>query len=338
MTVIGRPGGELMKRCAAAGIPAVPLRLRNYLRPTTILGLARELRRAQAEVVVAYDERSLRVAALATRLVRGKGGACPPLVFYYGLEGSFKNTAYNRIVVTPRVSRVIANAHAIAEELLAFGWIPKERMRVIYDGVDPTPIQSADPSGVREELGVTPDDVVALVVARLVPDKGHAFLLDAVGRIADPSARPVLWFAGQGGEEAHLREKVTALGLEGRVRLLGFRTDVPRLLRAVDMLIHPSRREGAPNAVREAMCAGLPVAAVAASGTPELMVEGETGYLSPIGDVEALRNNVERLVRDRGLRKRMGEAGLQRALSEFSEETCAERWLTVLQEAVSAAP
>lgn len=327
VTVVGQPGAELGERCQESGIPYVPVAFGRYYAPATVFGLDRALDGLRPDTLVCYDERSLRVAAVASRFRRRA-----PLVFYYGLEGSFKNKPFNRVVVGPRVSRWIANAHAIGEELLSFGWIDRDRLRVIYDGVDPAPILQADPAGVRQELGAGPDDVVVLTVARLVPEKCHGLLLQALAGL-DGRYPFQSWIAGEGPEAEALRAQVERLGLEGRVRLLGFRPDVPRLLRAADMLCHPSRREGAPNAVREAMVAGLPVVATAASGTPELMVEGETGLLSPVGDAGALSRNLARVLADGSLRRRMGEAGRERALREFSEDLCAERWLEVLSEA-----
>ncbi len=329
-TVVGRPDGELARRCPGASIPFAPLSPGRYWSPAAARSLATVLREVSADVAVCYDERAVRLGALAARAAGG-----PPVAYYYGLEGSFKDKPYNRLVVAPRIACVIANAAAIGGELVTAGLVPGERMRVIYDGVDPTPVLEADPTGAREELGAGPEDVVAITAARLVADKAHALLLDALADVAVREPRLKVWIAGEGPEEPALRARIAELGLEGRAFLLGFRPDVPRLLRAADLLCHPSRREGAPNAVREAMVAGLPVAATAASGTPELVVEGETGLLSPVDDRAALARNLERLAADAGLRARMGAAGRERALTLFSEDHCAEEWLKALGEVLS---
>lgn len=328
LTVAG-PDAELQSRCAGEGVPAAAVAFHRYYSPRTFLPLAGTLRAFRPDAVVTYDERAVRAAGLAVRLL----GARPPaLVHYHGLEGAFKNKPYNRLVVAPRVARFVPNAAALGEELAGFGWIPRARIHVIYDGVDMAPIDAADPAGVREELGCAPEDVVALVVARLVPEKGHAFLIDSLADL--PQRFPALrfWVAGEGPEAAPLEALLRERRLEACVRLLGFRRDVPRLLRAADLLCHPSRREGAPNAVREAMAAGLPVVAVAASGTPELLDAGRTGFLVPIGDAATLRESLARLAADPALRRGMGAAGREKARAEFSEERCAERWLELLEE------
>lgn len=327
VTVLAPRDSELERCCRAEGLVFHPVEFGRYYAPSSIRALATALRKTSPHVVVCYDERSARIGALAAGRV--------PVVYYLGLEGSFKNKPYNRLVVAPRVRRFVANAEATRDELARFGWIAAERLHVIHNGVDPAPIDAADPSGVRAELGACAADVVVLVVARLVPEKGHDFLLPVLAQLA--AARPTLkvWFAGDGPEQERLQAEIGRLHLGQTVRLLGFRADVPRLLRAADVLCHPSRREGAPNAVREAMVASLPVAAVSASGTPEVVSQGETGLLSAVGDSEALRANLEALLDSPELRRRLGEAGRHRALTVFSEDRCAEQWLRLLEGCVS---
>jgi len=330
ITVVGSPGGELARRCEAEQIPFSPVLLRHDVSPAAMIGLARALRKAEADVVICCNERAARVGVIAARLARPDRPL--PVVYRNGLEGSFKNKAHNRLLVGPRVARYVVNAEATRQELLAFGWVPPDRLRLIYNGVAPAPLDAAVPTGVREELGAAPDAVVALVAARLAPEKGHALVIDAVAELAAAHPRLRVWMAGEGPEAERLRAAVQSRGVGGRVRLLGFRPDVPRLMRAADLFCHPSRREGAPNAVLEAMAAGLPVVAVAASGTSELVTDGETGLLSPVGDDTAFRRNLAALASDPDLRRRLGAAGRARALDEFSEARSTDRWLELLAE------
>jgi glycosyltransferase involved in cell wall biosynthesis len=103
------------------------------------------------------------------------------------------------------------------------------------------------------------------------------------------------------------------------------------MCRAADVLCHPTRREGIPNVVREAMVAGMAVVATAASGTPEIVTHGETGLLSPVNDEAALRANLKRVLEEPDLRARLGRAGRERALREFTEEQCARRWVELFE-------
>jgi glycosyltransferase involved in cell wall biosynthesis len=298
--------------------------------------LAKNLRRGRPDVVICCNERAVRVAALARALpVVGVRGI--PIVYRNGLEGSYKNKPFNRYIVDPRIDRHVGNADAIRRELLSYGWIAPERVRVIYNGVDPLPLREADPGGLREELGAAAADVVVLTAARLVAQKGHPLLLEAVARM-DASDRPQFWLAGDGPDAEALQQQVDRLGLGRWVHLLGFRADVARLLRAADFLCHPSRREGAPNIVLEAMVAGLAVVALDASGTVELVADGRTGLLSAVGDVAGLAESLRRMTRDKALRERLGRAGQERALTEFTEERSTDRWMDLLNEVVKGGP
>jgi glycosyltransferase involved in cell wall biosynthesis len=322
VTVVGHPGGELETRCAAEGIVFSPVLLRHDLSLPAVWALRKALAACGAEVVVCCNQRAVRVGVLAA--------AGRPVVFRNGLEGSFKNKAHNRLLAGPRVARYVVNAEAVRQELLSFGWIPESRLRLIYNGVDPAPIDEADPAGVREELGAAAQDVVVLMAARMVPEKGHTSLVEAAAAISHARAR--FWLAGEGPAMEAVRARIEALGVGDRVRLLGFRADLPRLLRAADLLCHPSVREGAPNVVLEAMAAGLPVVGVDASGTAELVRHGETGLLAAPGDTAGLREHLEAVIGDEALRRRLGTAGRERARSEFSEERSFDQWAALLLE------
>ncbi len=326
--IIARKGGELAHRAREQGFDVREFEYRKHTSPSLLREFAGWLREWKPDVVLGWNEHSIRAGCVAARFA---GLPRRPLtIYYHGLEACFKNKAYNRYLVGPWTDLFVPNAEALAEELRSFGWIPSAKIHTIYDGVDPTAIDAADPTGVRESLEVKPDEVVGVVVARLVPEKGHAFLFEQLPPFVKRHPELRLWIAGEGPELERLTAQLKDLGLERCVQLLGFRDDIPRLLRAADLLVHPSRKEGAPNAVREGMVAGLAVVAVAASGTPELMVGGVTGLLSAIGDGPELAKNLEAVLSDADLRRRMGVAGRQRALTEFSEDTCAERWLALM--------
>lgn len=330
VTVFGRPGSAMQERCREHGFAFQEVSLRRYWSPTDVLDLARNLRRRSVDVALCYDQTSIRLGSLAAPFARVKGRA-PAVVYYYGLVGSFKNKGWNRLIVAPQVSSVVSNAEAGRQELLGFGCFRKEQLEVIYDGVDPVPIQQADPTGLREELGAGPDDLVVLTAARLVSEKAIPFMVEVLAGLMSETPRLRSWILGEGPEEPRVRKRIGELGLVDRIRVLGFRADAPRFFRAADVLCHPTRREGIPNVVREAMVAGIPVVATAASGTPEIVTHGETGLLSPVNDEAALRGNLKSVLEDPELRTRLGRAGQERALREFTEEQCARRWVELFE-------
>jgi sugar transferase (PEP-CTERM/EpsH1 system associated) len=148
--------------------------------------------------------------------------------------------------------------------------------------------------------------------------KGYPILVEAFVRLAQTHPSTHLVFVGDGPERPKLVEQARGAGLSDRVTFIADQPDVPGLLPALDILALPSLFEGMPNVVIEAMAAGLPVVATAVGGTPEVVIDGETGLLVPPSDPEALANALSKLLREPDLRQRMGQSGRQRAFEQFN--------------------
>jgi glycosyltransferase involved in cell wall biosynthesis len=196
------------------------------------------------------------------------------------------------------------------------------RVTRIYNGIDMErfrPGAQAEPGGdlhdLRRECGIPPEAPVVAVVARLQALKGHEDLLRCLPELwrRFPELRVLL--AGQGPHEDHLRATAADLDGRGRVLFLGHCPDVRPVLQAADLFVLPSHREGLPNAVLEAMAMGVPVVATAAGGTGEVVVDAETGLLTPPGDPAALGAALRRLLEDTALRQRLVD-GARRHLEE----------------------
>jgi glycosyltransferase involved in cell wall biosynthesis len=182
---------------------------------------------------------------------------------------------------------------------------------------------------VREELGVSRDRTVIIAVSRLVWHKGYPELAAAMRSV--PEAE--LWVVGERLESdrgADMEALLRAAGLGYRLRMLGYRTDIPALLAAADIFALPSRFEGLPMSVIEAMLTGLPVVASNVRGPAEQVEDGVTGLAIPPGDPIALGSALGRLVRDPDLRARMGKAGRQRALDRYDEAKVLSHTLDLL--------
>ncbi len=203
----------------------------------------------------------------------------------------------------------------------------------VLNGRDPA-VFRPDPAAraaVRAELGAPEADCVVVVVSRLVRHKGHPELLRAMERV--PGA--VLWVVGErlpsdhGADlEPHFARAEAALG--PRLKRLGYRHDVARILAAADVFALPSHFEGLPMSIIEAMLTGLPVVATDIRGPREQVVPEETGLLVPPADDAPLAAALARLAGDPALRLRMGEAGRARALDLFDESRVVGRTLDLL--------
>jgi glycosyltransferase involved in cell wall biosynthesis len=160
---------------------------------------------------------------------------------------------------------------------------------------------SPEVNGLRAELGFQPSDHIFLTVGRLVTQKGHSFLLDAIPEVvaAFPAARFV--FVGDGPLRPELEDRVAALRIQDLVRFLGIRDDIPLLLSTADGFILPSLWEGLPIALLEAMSAGLPVIATDVEGVDEVIQNGENGLLVPPADPTALAAAILHMLSDPNL-------------------------------------
>jgi glycosyltransferase involved in cell wall biosynthesis len=182
---------------------------------------------------------------------------------------------------------------------------------------------------VRTELGVPSDRVVIIAVSRLVWHKGYPELAAAMRSV--PEAE--LWVVGErldSDRGADMAALLRTSGLGYRLRMLGYRTDIPALLAAADIFTLPSRFEGLPMSIIEAMLTALPVVATNVRGPAEQVIDGVTGLSVPVGDAPALGSALGRLVRDPGLRAAMGHAGRQRALDRYDEAKVLSRTLDLL--------
>jgi len=181
----------------------------------------------------------------------------------------------------------------------------------------------------RTAIGTPPDRVVILIAGRLVAEKGYRELIEAM-RTVDAE----LWAIGARLDSDHaagIEDVMHVLeqdpSLKERIHFLGYRSDMPDLLRAADIFTLPSHREGMPRSIIEAMLSGLPVVATDIRGSREEVVDGKTGLLVPVNDSRALADALNRLVSDAALRTAMGRDGLERARVHFVEDTVIGRQL-----------
>ena len=227
--------------------------------------------------------------------------------------------------------RVVANAEAVRQYLVRRGADPR-RVVTIRNGVDFSRFAtSLDRDPVRRAFGFGPEHTVAAVVARLEPQKGQDVVLEVAARLRDrfPGLRWLL--VGGGGAEASLRAEAARRGLGDRVVFTGFRTDSADLLRASDLSVLVSTKEGLSNTLLESLTAGLPVIASRVGGNAEVVAAG-AGLLVPPRDAHALATAVELLVADPAAAARMGARGREHVRREFAVERMVDETIALYEE------
>lgn len=217
---------------------------------------------------------------------------------------------------------ITANSKIGLAKLQGQGFDPS-RLRAIINGVDLqrfSPKTKSEQLLQRQLLGIPANTTLIGMVARLSYPKDQAALLRALHWLICQELDVHGIIVGAGSLLSSLETLAGELNIKGRVHFLGAREDIPTCLCVMDIFAFSSLWEGMPNAVLEAMAMGLPVVATAVAGTTEVVVEGETGFLVPPSDSDKLAERLLCLIRDPGLRVRMGAAGRQRAVSVFSLE------------------
>lgn len=230
-------------------------------------------------------------------------------------------------VTTFRMSGLVAvSDYVLKRDMERFG-VRHPFARRIYNGIDLQ--RFVPPPGGRR------GPPTALAVASLIPEKGIHVLIEAFSRIDLPEAR--LNVAGEGPELSRLQELARSRGIDSRVDFLGLRDDVQSLLQGAHIFVHPCIWEEAFGlTLAEALATGCPVVASEIGATPEIVTDRETGLLVPPGDVNALATAVGSLLRDSGIRERLGDGARGRASERFSLDASANAHLDCYEEVATA--
>jgi glycosyltransferase involved in cell wall biosynthesis len=234
--------------------------------------------------------------------------------------------------------RVIAISEEIRRVLLQAG-VPAEKVVCVPSAADLRAVeQPVSHDALCEALELPPDSIVIGVVAQLIERKGHSYLLRAFADIAAALPKARLVFFGRGPLADSLRAQAAALNVIERVVLAGFRTDMAKLMGAIDLVVHPATAEGLGVALLEAAAARRPIVASAVGGIPEIVHNGESGLLVPPRDVNALATAVLRVLRDPELAQRLGEGARARVVARHSVPAMAAGNLAVYRAVLGSEP
>ncbi|HET7847661.1 MAG TPA: glycosyltransferase [Pseudolabrys sp.] len=326
-------GGSLQAELAASGVNvrAAPPHKPATARVLNAAGaLRREIRRLRPDIIHFFLPEPYLVGSLAAVGVPGtiKVMSRRSLADY---QRNHPVLARLERHLHRSVAALIANSTAVAEQLMDESGAPR-KVGIIRNGIDVPPIVSIEARAARRrELGIPDDCIVFAVVANLIPYKGHADLLSALGGLRGRMLKPwrLLAIGRDEGIGASLTKQALSLGLGDNILWLGERRDVPVLLSAADVGLLPSHQEGFSNALIEMMAAGLPVIATAVGGNLDAIVKGESGSLVPVRDPAALGQAIATLYDSAALRARLGAAARARVERLFSLDACVRRYVNL---------
>lgn len=328
-------GSPSAARLRARGVEPQLVGIRRLVEPAALARTRRQLQRIRpdllhthlgvADVHGGLAARSLGIPSLSTIHLMARRSS-----------GDRRTDAKERLTAAIRrrtAARVITVSEAARGAYVDAGWDRADHVVTVHNGIAPDPPATA-PGALRAELGLAPEDLVIGIVAVLRPGKGHDVLVEAVQRLRPRFPRLRVLVIGDGPALPQIRELVAPLG--DAVRLLGHRSDVPALLGALDVLLHPTLQDAFPTVLLEAGEAGTPVIATAVGGIPEIVDDGRTGLLLPAPPTaDAVAPLLERLLADGDERARLGAAARARFESHFTAAAWASR-LRELYDAVLA--
>jgi glycosyltransferase involved in cell wall biosynthesis len=293
--------------------------------------VACHLRRVGAAVLCCSGYKSDLIGWLAARRL-----GIPAVCISHGwTAATFRvriNEAADRLVMRC-MDRIVCVSEGQAVKVRRSG-IPEGRIEVIRNAIRASAFDRPDPAyrALLQGLFPVPPRIVVGGAGRFSPEKGYGQLVEAAALVtrSDPGIGFVLF--GDGPLRHDIVRQIAALGLERRCVLAGFRTDLDRFLPHLSMLAQSSFTEGLPVVVLEALAAGVPVVATAVGGTPEVIASGETGYLVPPGQPEALAQRILDLARDDAGRQAMGERARKHVRENFTLEAQSLRYQRLFED------
>jgi glycosyltransferase involved in cell wall biosynthesis len=313
VVVVTRPGKGWAEKCAEAGLPYHAVPMRSAADVNSVPPLVRILRRHRIQVVHAQKGRARTLAMMAGLFTK-----IPVLILNRGV--SFPIDAFGKLgYTTKRVSAIVAVSESIKRGLVSQG-VPADKIHVIYSSTDTARFHpGVDRTRVRHELGLGPEHYLITQIG-IRSSKGNDDTMDAMKAVVMKAPQVRLLFVGANEAKAKiLLEKAAARGLGDRTHVFLYREDIPEILAASDVCVDASYAGlGITGALREALAVETAVIGTEIAGNPELITDGETGYLFPPRDVGALARAILRTIEDPGRATAMARTGRKRVEEEFS--------------------
>jgi glycosyltransferase involved in cell wall biosynthesis len=295
--------------------------------PAAIRRLVREIQRVRPHILHTHTAKAGAVGRTAALLA---GDARPPVIVhtYHGhvLRGYFDPIRTRFFRETERAlarhtTRLIAVGPEVRDDLVALGVAPAEQFVVIRLGIDLEQRVSGDRRAeFRRLFGVPEERFVVGWIGRMTTIKRVPDVLLSFRALLDRGVDAALCLVGDGPDRAAVERQAAELGIARHILSVGYQEDVAPYYSFFDALVLPSANEGTPVVAIEALAAGRPVVATRVGGLPDVVSEGEDGFLVEVGDVDGVAAALERLARDPALRARMGAAGPPRVIPRYRVE------------------
>ncbi|HEX8741486.1 MAG TPA: glycosyltransferase family 4 protein [Casimicrobiaceae bacterium] len=335
VTIYAARGARLVGEAPRYGLAAIELPI-GRKRIGGICALAREFDLRRFDVVNAHSSTDAWLAALACAWLRARKRPAPALVRTRHVSIAVPNDPATRWLYRRASARIVTTGDALRDQLVRDNGVDPRHVVSVPTGIDAARFAPRARAEARTELGLDPAPAWIGIVATLRSWKGHRYLIDALPRLAQRDAR--LAVVGDGPQRAALEAQVAAAGLSGRVLFAGQRNDIERWLPAFDVFVLPSwANEGVPQALLQAMLAGVPCVTTAVGAIPEIARDGETAVVVAAKDPVALAAGIDRVLADRAAASAIAARARELVSTRYALSGMLDRMEQVFAEAVTEA-
>ncbi|MCB0395928.1 MAG: glycosyltransferase [Flavobacteriales bacterium] len=324
-TVVCAKGSALEQHCNRMSIPHVALKKRSSVDWGFAFQLSRLCRSLNISIMHCHDAHAHSFAVWSATLFRNP----VPIVISRRVDfrirrGFFSSFKYNHksicgiLCVSEKIRSIISPRIK-----------DKTKLFTVYSGIDLTrfdtkPVQNK----LRQQFNIPDDEFMIANVAALAPHKDYFTFIDTVEVLQSRDIKAHYFIIGEGKLRENIQEYIEHKALEHVITLTGFREDIPLILPGIDVFLITSSTEGLGTSILDAFACDVPVVATRAGGIPEIVIDNQTGLSAPVGDAEALAEQVIRMLQEPGLRQSMVGAA-RKHLQNFSREATAKRTLEV---------
>lgn len=290
----------------ARGFQAVRMNAKSPLNPASIYHLSNTLKQHKVDILCTHGYKPNILGCLATSFTRipniaisrGWTWESPKIRFYEALDRLFLKFS----------DHVVAVSSGQQEKIRACG-VNLDKISVIHNAINLNDAVKKTDSLIRKELGLPDDAIIIASAGRLSPEKNYTTMIDVACKVIAQNEKARFVIFGEGFLRPELEQKIEQAGLQDRFLLPGFRKDLQSVFSQIDIFMLPSLTEGLPNVALEAFANNKPIVATAVGGTPEVVKNGVSGFLTTPEDVSTMVTSIQKLLDDPELRHQMGTAG-----------------------------
>jgi glycosyltransferase involved in cell wall biosynthesis len=315
-----RPGSSILKEAASRGLETYEVSMRGSIDPVAVSRFISIIRREKVDIINAHGSKDGWSAGIAARLtgckvVRSRHIANP-------IRGHF----FGRLVYGPLCDRVMTTSESIKSGMIERG-VDHRKITSIPTGVDLDVFRPDIECGTfREEVGISGDVRLVGFVSVVRGDKGPDVFVKAAERILKDTAGVEFVIAGDGWMLPTIKKTVEESGLGDRIRIVGYRRDVPNVMTDIDVFVLPVKiPEGVPQAVLQAHATRTPVVASDMGGVNEVAIHDNTALIVKPNDPGALAESILRLLNDKALANRLSDAGYELVMQNYTRDRMLKR-------------